>query len=216
MSVPTYYDLQVENWALQEELEEAWETADTNLARVTSQAAHIERLRQEVRAKDLILNRIIAGKEALARNVVDLEIKVSAQDAALLIYRRENKVLVEKRGSLEARVASLEEALASAQRENGMLAEESKKVEAENISVHRTLDSARRRLKKLADGVEVLRSAVVPSKQLGGGFKLEVKTGYQAIEGLLRAIPEKERQRVPSLVSTVGVDGELGCVLKDV
>lgn len=213
MSIPTYYDLQVENWALQEELEEARETADTNFARVESQAAHIERLRQEVRAKDLILNRIIADKEALARNAVDLEIKVSALDAALLIYRRENKVLVEKRGSLEARVGLLEDWLDSSRGENKALAEKSKKVEAESISLHWALGSMRRRLRELDDGVEVLRSAVVPSKREGGGFRLEVKTGYRAIEGLLHAVG---RERATRFVSAVDGCGELCRMWKNV
>ncbi|KAL8761395.1 MAG: hypothetical protein Q9184_002490 [Pyrenodesmia sp. 2 TL-2023] len=60
MSTPTQpqntYDLQIELWALKEELEDAKEIIDTNFARVASQAAQIHRLRHEIRTKNQLLD----------------------------------------------------------------------------------------------------------------------------------------------------------------
>ncbi|KAL8905148.1 MAG: hypothetical protein Q9207_002807 [Kuettlingeria erythrocarpa] len=77
---PNTYDLQVEIWALKEELEDAKENIDTNFTRVAAQAAQIHRLRQNIRAKNGLLeeaNNIHAGR------VDELETEVASLRAAL-------------------------------------------------------------------------------------------------------------------------------------
>ncbi len=77
---PNTYDLQVEIWALKEELEDAKEIIDTNFTRVASQAAQIHRLRQDIRAKNQVLEE--AGKMH-AERVGELEAEVSMLRGAL-------------------------------------------------------------------------------------------------------------------------------------
>ncbi|KAL8761394.1 MAG: hypothetical protein Q9184_002489 [Pyrenodesmia sp. 2 TL-2023] len=172
----THYDLQTENWALQEELEEATETISTHSARLASQAAHIERLRQEVRAKDQLLLLSLRQGNANANN--------------------NNGADKERR--LEAEVASLSEALDLVQRGYRALRAKTEKLEGQNVELVSMLAFARRRLRELDDGVGLLREAVVPATQMkGGGFRLEVKRGYRAIENLLRVVPGRGSVRVP-------------------
>lgn len=104
MSTPTHqptntYDLQVENWALKEELEDAKEIIDTNFTRVASQAAQIHRLRQEIRTKNQSLDE---ANKAHSEKLLELEAEITSLKAAL--KQKDDdiklKVIVANRGLL--------------------------------------------------------------------------------------------------------------------